>query len=73
MFNRLTEVEKIDLRRASADRLLWLWRNIYRHEPAHQGLTEEQGVVKMDELVAQAGESFLKNNSNPGFGMTWKF
>ena len=67
----LNEKEKIALRLASDDRLMWLFHDSFKFEPSLRDKTDEEGLQAMKELKAKADSAF--DNTNPTFGNTWLF
>jgi hypothetical protein len=70
IFVRLTEMEKIDLRRASPDRITWHSRN--------GGLgTESQGdrevLAEVQRLCLESFKSFPQVDASGRVPSTWKF
>lgn len=76
LFVRLTEVEKIKIRRTtSEDALVGLYHH-YRTELSgghYHGGTEDQGIAEMKEVHARLGEDFAAKSKPDTFACTWGF
>ena len=76
LVNRMTEVEKIQVRGATADGLISLYYDSYRAELSGgnlKGGTVEQGITEMQEVSSLLAADFTAKGANPGFGNTWLF
>lgn len=72
IFQRLTEVEKIHLRAASADRVDFLADTAHRADMPNSSQTDRFSVMK--EVQALCLLEFASKSAQPGFnGTTWKF
>jgi hypothetical protein len=67
---RLSEVEKIQIRGANPGRLDWLFYNIYQYEIA---LPKEKALQMFYEVQEYLLEKFKVNSQATGFGATWAF
>jgi hypothetical protein len=66
---RLTEMEKIDLRRASPDRLHYLAHTIYQIEASRDVSIME----KVQQMCVQDFREFAATNTGRYIGKSWKF
>ena len=74
--SRMTEVEKMGVRGATADGLISLYFDSYRAELSGgnlKGGTVEEGIAEMQETAAILHERFVEDSKNPRFGNTWLF
>lgn len=62
---RLTEVEKISLRRASEDRLHWLFHNQY--------FAELKSEADLQKVQADLNATYAVKSQSNEFGRTWAF
>lgn len=71
VFNRLTEVEKINLRNASPDRIAYLADTSHRVDFPTQ--PAEERAALLTEVAALCHLDASTKSAHTGFGLTWKF
>jgi hypothetical protein len=67
----LTEVERITMRNASDDKLMLMYRTIYKHTLSMRDLSEEEGFKIIKKLQADANKRFDEEDRT--FPHTWSF
>lgn len=68
--SRLTEVEKLELRNASEDKIDWLYYNMYRHELVG---SIPEGLKMVRDALVLINITHRKQADADTFGLTWKF
>lgn len=67
---RLTEVEKMSIRRANEDQMHWLFYNMHQHE---FDLDSPESLLTFLSTKSIIDQNFADISAQPHFGKTWAF